>query len=112
MVNFGMSNMETIQRAVVIKPNVDNFEIALAKSLLVNIIMRNMEKKIVNFIFYRSNSDDIIEAYGTTNIRIMGKDANKIKPSCHRKNTTLFYDMEQEKWKAFRWENLIGILNY
>lgn len=111
IVNLQAMHMETLQRAIVIKPNVDNYEIALAKSLLINVIIRSMEKKIVNFVYYRSNGD-LVEAYATTNPLIIGKDGIKVKPSCHRKNTTLFYDMEQEKWKAFRWQNLIGILNY
>ena len=107
--NINLRNMDTIQRAIVIKNKVDSFELAMARSLMITVLEERMKHGVANLLYYRSNGD-VIEAYGTTHTLIIENKPNNEKPNTHQKNVTLFYDMELQRWHGFRWERFVGIL--
>lgn len=108
--NITVRNLDTVQRAIVIKNNVDSFEMALAKSLMITVLEDRMKHGVVNFLYSRSNGD-VVEVRGTTQSLILIDMPDNRRPNSPRKDTTLFYNLELEKWQGFKWERFVGILN-
>ena len=110
MVNLGMRNMETTQRAIIISKKVDCFETALSKALMITVLKEKMSKGIVHFL-YQKIDGSIREAFGTTHRVIVESKTNGNGTSPERRNMTAYFDVEKGQWRCFKWENFIGILN-
>lgn len=107
--NINLRNMDTLQRAIVIKNKVDSFELAMARSLMITVLEERMKHGVVKFLYYHSNGD-VVEAKGTTQPLLLRDMPDNRRPTSHRKDATLFYDLELERWHGFRWDRFVGIL--
>ena len=110
IVSLSNRNITTTERAIIINNKVDCFEIALSKSLMITVLKERMAHGIVHFL-YQKIDGSIREAYGTTHHAIAKTNVDEVGTKSKRKNVTAYWDVNNEQWRCFRWENFIGILN-
>ena len=108
----GVNTMEvsnaTARHAAVIAKRTGSVEIALVKSLLAAVLRAKLQTT-AHFFYRKVSTNEIREAWGTTNHALM---ANKIKGngySGEETNTIKYWDLEKAAFRSLRLENLIAV---
>ena len=107
-VNTMVINNATARHANVIARRTGSVEMGLAKSLLVDVLKAKLQTT-AHFFYRKVSTNEIREAWGTTNHALM---ANKIKGngySGEETNTIKYWDLEKAAFRSLRLENLIAV---
>lgn len=101
-------NSLTPVRAKVIANRTRSAFMAGAKSVMIEILKRQMVGGMVHFAYMKKDGS-IREAWGTINPDIVRKYVNGSGISRERYATTAYFDVERGAWRSFRWESIVTV---
>lgn len=86
----------------------------LTQSLQTSTLIETLQFKLVNgaaHFIYRKTNGELREAWGTLLNKVVTKNINGYGESRKHYNLQAYFDIEQQAWRSFKYENLITILN-
>lgn len=98
----------TATRMAVIASRTSSELMAGAKSMMIEILKKQMRNGIAHFIFMKKDGS-LREAWGTTNRHLAEKHINGNGVSREFFSTTAYFDVEKGAWRSFRWENIVTL---
>ena len=98
----------TITRMAVIAKRTDSEFMAVAKTIMIDGLKRQMRNGIAHFVFMKKDGS-LREAWGTTNKSLAEKHINGNGVSREFFSTTAYFDVERGAWRSFRWENIVAV---
>jgi hypothetical protein len=106
--NTMVLNNTTARHAAVIARRTGSNEMGLMKSLLIDTLKAKLQTT-AHFLYRKASTNEIREAWGTTNHPLM---ANKIVGtgySGEQVNTVKYWDIEKGAFRSLRYENLLAV---
>ena len=106
--NSMVVNNTTAHHAAVIARRTGSNEMGLMKSLLIDTLKAKLQTT-AHFWYRKASTNEIREAWGTTNHPLM---ANKIIGtgySGEQVNTVKYWDIEKGAFRSLRYENLLAV---
>ncbi|NDV97002.1 DUF2693 domain-containing protein [Dysgonomonas sp. 521] len=87
-----------------------NLEQSLTTSSLIELLQLRLSNGTAHFL-YKKKDGSIREAFGTLLNRVVEKNINGLGEPRKFYNCQAYFDIEEQAWRSFKYENLITILN-
>lgn len=86
----------------------------LTQSLQTSAMIETLQFKLINgtaHFIYRKANGELREAWGTLLNKVVTKNINDYGEPRKYYNLQAYFDIEQQEWRSFKYENFIAILN-
>lgn len=87
-----------------------NLEQSLTTSSMIELLQMKLVNGTVHFIYKKKNGE-LREAFGTLLDKVVERNINGFGEPRRYFNCQAYFDIEEQQWRSFRYENLITILN-
>ena len=108
-INALVVNSKTARHAAVIARRTGSEEMGIMKSLLIDTLKAKLQAGTAHFWYRKVSTNEVREAWGTTNHPLM---ANKIIGtgySGEQVNTVKYWDVEKGAFRSLRYETLLAV---